>query len=116
MTGLITVVGIWVGAIAALATPVVYAIGNRWWTNYWGRTLMAKDVVIGLAYARSVTTLVQLRAIPPVDWQTVAITLAMALVLMANLAVMIRVTYRTRGGTPAVEVPDRKPASEEPVT
>jgi hypothetical protein len=118
MTGLLTVVAIWVGAVAAVATPVVYAAGNRWWTNYWGRTLMAKDVVIGLAYARSVTTLLRIHFIPTVDETTVVISMAMAVALLANLAVMIRVTFRRRDVTsspPSPPAAAAEPTVRDPV-
>lgn len=105
MSALLTVAAIWVGAVAAVLTPLVYGFGNRWWTNYWGRTLLFKDVVIALAYGRSVTSLiVNHGAMITPTGTTVATSVAMAIALVANLAVMIRVTLRRV--TPVIAVGD----------
>ncbi len=88
----VQITSVWVGAIAAVLTPLVYGLGNRWWSNYWGRTLMFKDVMIALAYARSVINLVTSRFLSNASWSTVAIATA----LTANLVVMTVVTWRAR--------------------
>lgn len=94
MTVVVTVIALWLGAAAALATPIVYATGSRWWTTYWGRTLMLKDAVIALAYCKSLASLVSHRLPRSVSWDTWTISAAMALVLLANLVVMVTVTKR----------------------
>lgn len=92
----VQITSVWVGAIAAVLTPLVYGLGNRWWSNYWGRTLMFKDVMIALAYARSVINLVTSRFLSNASWSTVAISFAIATALTANLVVMTVVTWRAR--------------------
>jgi hypothetical protein len=94
MTIAVTVVALWLGAAAALLTPVVYATGNRWWSTYWGRTLMLKDAVIALAYLKSLAGLFGHRLPRSVSWDTWSISAAMAVALLANLVVMVVVTKR----------------------
>src|SRR5260370_192562 len=87
---------VWIGSIAAIVTPLVYGLCNRWWTNYWGRTLLFKDIVLALVYARS---LINLNRTPTrsglVSVGTLVITILMGVALAANLAVMIVVTFRS---------------------
>lgn len=114
MIAVLTVIAIWVGAVAAVATPIVYGSGNRWWTNYWGRTLMFKDVVIGLVYMRSAFGLLATHGrVHEVNATTFVLTAIMAIALLANLAVMIRVTFRRRSGPrPAVVDVDGAPEKD----
>lgn len=93
---MIAVVSVWIGAVAAILTPIVYGLGSRWWTNYWGRTLFTKDVVIGLAYLRSVSSLVGHPLPDSVPWYSWALGALMAVALVANLVVMVVVTKRGR--------------------
>lgn len=94
MTTLITVISLWLGAAAAVLTPIVYAVGNQWSTHYWGRTLLLKDAVIALAYMRSAGALIGHRLPHTVTWDTWAISAGMAIALIANLVVMVVVTKR----------------------
>jgi len=97
MMALVMTTAVWVGGVAAVLTPVVYGLGNRWWANYWGRSLMFKDVMLALVYARSVIVLVTTGGVArPVTWSTFVITIGLGLALVANLTVMIRVTARSQ--------------------
>ncbi len=89
------IISMWIGALAAVATPIVYGLCNRWWENYWGRTLLFKDVIIGLAYTRSLFATIFNPKILITPF-TAVITVAMAAGLTANLAVMVFITLRSR--------------------
>lgn len=43
-----------IGALGALAFPLIYMLGARWWTNPIGRMMVGEGVVIALVYTKSV--------------------------------------------------------------
>jgi hypothetical protein len=95
-TGLLTVVMLWIGAFAAVATPFVYGLGSHWWTTLWGSSNILLHTVIALAYLRSMISVLKGRvpAYPP--WDTVAITTAMTVALVTYFITTIVVTKRGR--------------------
>lgn len=95
-TGQLTVVMLWIGAAAALATPFVYGLGSHWWTTLWGRSNILLHTVIALAYLRSIISVLKGRVPATVSWDTVALTTAMTVALVAYLVTTIVVTARGR--------------------
>lgn len=91
------VVFVWIGSVAAVATPVIYGLFNQWWKNYWGRTLLFKDVIFALVYARSLIGILRPTTPHPiVTGSVLAITVLMGLALIANLVVLIVITIKAR--------------------
>jgi hypothetical protein len=87
---------LWVGAVAALLTPFVYGLGSHWWTTLWGKSNLLLHTVIALAYLRSMISVMRGRVPVSPPWDTVAITTAMTVALVAYFIATIVVTKRGR--------------------
>lgn len=96
-TGLLTVVAIWVGAVAAVLIPIVYGLGgNHWWETGFGRGHLLLHAVLGLVYLRSIISVAKHRVPTSVSWDTWAITVLMAVALVVYLGITIVLTVRGR--------------------
>jgi hypothetical protein len=95
-TGLLTVIMLWVGAVAAVLTPFVYGLGSHWWTTLWGRSNILLHTVIALAYGRSLISVGRGRVPVSVPWDTLAITTAMTVGLVAYFVATVVITKRGR--------------------
>jgi hypothetical protein len=95
-TGLLTVIMLWVGAVAAVLTLFVYGLGSHWWTTLWGRSNLLLHTVIALAYLRSIISVLRGRVPESVPWDTVVITTAMTVALVVYFFTTIVITKRGR--------------------
>jgi hypothetical protein len=96
VSGLLTVIMLWIGAVAAVLTPFVYGLGSHWWTTLWGRSNLLLHTVIALAYLRSLISVLRGRVPVSVPWDTLVITTAMTIALVAYFITTIVITKRGR--------------------